>query len=51
VLAAWRLGMAPVAAWLSGLGPRARERVAADVVAAAGEPVPLPLLVLTARSP
>jgi SAM-dependent methyltransferase len=50
-LAAWRLGMPPVAAWLSTVGPRRQDdiaRAAASALAAVvADPPPLPLLVAT----
>jgi demethylmenaquinone methyltransferase/2-methoxy-6-polyprenyl-1,4-benzoquinol methylase len=47
-LAAWRLGMPPVAAWLSTIGPLRRADIARDAASAlAADPPPLPLLVAT----
>lgn len=50
-LVAWRLGMAPVAAWLSAQdSPALRPRIAAVIAARIDTPSPLALLVLIARS-
>jgi SAM-dependent methyltransferase len=50
-LAAWRLGMPPVAAWLSTVDPLRRvdiaRHAAAALTAVAADPPPLPLLVAT----
>jgi SAM-dependent methyltransferase len=50
-LAAWRLGMPPVAAWLSTVGPQRRAEIARTAATAlagvADDPPPLPLLVAT----
>jgi SAM-dependent methyltransferase len=50
-LVAWRLGMAPVAAWLSAqVSPEAQGGIAAQIAARVDVPGPLALLVLIARS-